>query len=352
MPTLDLNNYPDFIHAIRRTLIAFGDAGILLAAYLNDEKIQRPHEISLNQFLVDRYSTILVENNVKFPSLALATQHADKRRQSGLHRPLPFADFDADDAEEDTITSVTTPPPSLISQITDSTVAIKLMLYFDEYKNALRDKLVTIFSTTISSWLADPMLTALEAEPHFQDILAGQDVFELYDLLKDICLRLGGDQVDDLINVVRDLKQSGPSTPIPLKIAAIKGKLDGCFRSLEAYGSGQTDIQKCRAILRVLTDPIFRNDMIHFHALGKNLPPYEELCRTLQATEDAHAAINRQLGIFSPTPFGSLLLAGATGGAVAHCSICFKRTLSLYGVGRQYPHLERLCKHKDWESSK
>ena len=69
---LKLDNYPDFVFAFCRILSGFGAAGLLLAAFLNKEVIQYPHEISLDHYLIENCSAILLIYNIDFTSLPLA----------------------------------------------------------------------------------------------------------------------------------------------------------------------------------------------------------------------------------------------------------------------------------------
>ena len=341
---LKLDNFPEFIFALCRILTGFGAAGLLLAAFLQKEVIQYPHEIHFDQFLIEQCSSILLIYHIVFPSLPLAQLNANKTRHSGLHKPLAkYSDEEESEADDDQ--EIALPKPkTLFEQIPDKALLGQLAKDFDTYKNGLNAQLRSLFALTITQWVSPSVTAALEADERYITILAQQNVFALFRLLEEMCIRLGGDRIDDLLQSIRDTKQNGSN------ISELKGQLDKFFASLTAYGAPPTDREKTRALLHSLTQLKFRDNLLSFHSEA-TLPKYEAVCRTLQATEDAHAAINKQLGLSDPDSSKPLpMLAAVTGGQTAFCGICFQRTLTRYGKGNKFPHSENVCKHKDWES--
>ena len=198
---LNLDNYPEFIFAFCRILSGFGAAGLLLAAFLNKEVIQYLHEISFDHYLIEYCSAILLIYNIDFTSLPLARLNANKTRQSGLHKPLPhYSDDEESEADDDQKPKHKT----LFEQIPDKALLGQLAAQFDKYKN-LGD-FSSICALTITQWISPSVTAALEADERYTNILAQQNVFALFTLLEEICIRLDGDRIDELLQLIRDKK--------------------------------------------------------------------------------------------------------------------------------------------------
>ena len=61
----------------------------------------------------------------------------------------------------------------------------------------------------VAQWISPSVTAALEADERYTNILAQHDVFALFTLLEEICIRLGDDRIDELLQLIRDKKQNG-----------------------------------------------------------------------------------------------------------------------------------------------
>ena len=335
---LTVSTFTSFLVAVKVLLLAFGDAGKSLSRHLSLLPVVKPREILRKDWLL-----------VKFPSALKSRQiAAHTTRRTSLHIPADrYAT--ADGISTDDIFAALEP------NIEDSLSAKQLFdlsIKFDTYVGELESQLEAIYSKCFSEWFSSEIIVDIRADAGFGIISETQDVYDLFTLVRKICLRLAGDKEGAILDQIRQTMQLRDMT-----FAAVKVDIDILFDTLEIYRGGVKleNQYKVRSMLDALNPFLYEKEKLEYHSLAL-YPAYPLVCQRLQQTEDAAKKLASDKVRFSsydspvsPTP---LLLAGApptrpppvkndkgTFGDYRqpHCPHCVIRT------GNYYPHTASQC---------
>lgn len=334
---LTVSTYSTFLVAFKVILLAYGDAGKSLSRHLSMQPVVKPKEILMKDWL-----------QIKFPTLVKGRQEATHTtRRSSLHIPSVRNASD-DDSSID-------PFAQLESNLEDSLTTrqrFDLSIKFDTYIEGLDAKLDEIFAKCFSEWFSAEVIIDIKADKDFDIVSEQQDVYDLFTLVRKICLRLAGDKEGQLLDQIRQTMQLSEMT-----FSQVKVILDGFFETLEIYKGGikLENQYKVRSMLDALNPYFYEKEKLEYHSLAE-YPAYPLVCQRLQQTEDAAKKVASDKMRFSayapPVAPTSLLMAGApplrsssvmndrgTFGDYRqpHCPHCVLRT------GNYYPHKAAQC---------
>ena len=221
---------------------------------------------------------------------------------------------------------------------------------FDEYKQGIEKGLTDIYSATLLTFIEPDVTSALEAHPKYLELIEAQDALLLYEILAELCLRLGGDKLGKIEEDIEAHVQTPGMT-----FTVFKSQLDRLLESFRVYNGGETMPERTRVrFLLAGVDPDLYDEALQIYHKAQVPPLYAAACQNFQAIEDSAnwATSNRarhlkkQLG--TSTPEKPRLLAAVTKGQTAFCGICYQRTLA-NGKAQEFPHSESVCHHKDWK---
>jgi hypothetical protein len=339
---LKLDNWPEWVLIMIVVFSSYGSEGRLMIQCLRGQPYQRPEAIEMDSYLQTKWSSVLVAHDIK---------HSKDRRDT-LYAPPTYTASKGSDSEGEADSQIHPEVvPTIFSQLplrTRSSLAEK----FDQYKSDIIEGLTKIYSVTLLQFISPEIMSALEAHPRYLELIEAQDAILLYEILEEICLRLGGDKLGKIEEDIENHVQT-----VGMLFTEFKSLLDRLFEKFRLYNGGEkmSERAKVRRLLNAVNPLLYDVALQKYHKEGGS-PLYADVCLNLQAIEDAEnwaisnraRHIQRQLG--SADSNSPRLLAAVVERQKNFCGICFQRTLKQQGTGMRFPHSEAVCLHRDWES--